>query len=94
MSYSFSITAATKTDATRKIREKFDALVAAQPAHAADKEAAIVVAQEFVRLLEEPAEVEEIYVSMNGSLGWRGGASDKFLSAQASVSASLRAKSK
>lgn len=71
MSYSFSVTAGTKMDATGQIREQFDAIVASQPRHAADKEAAVVAAQTLVRLLDEPSEGDEIYVNMSGSLGWR-----------------------
>ena len=39
-----------------------DAVVVAQPSHAADKEAAVVAAQTLVRLLAEPHEGTEIYV--------------------------------
>jgi hypothetical protein len=93
MSYSFSITADTKEDATRQIREQFDAVVISQPSHAADKEAAVVAAQSFVRLLADPGEGLEIYVSMYGSLGWRNDTPDEFLSASLTVNASLRNKS-
>lgn len=94
MSYSFSVTADTKTDATKQIREEFDAVVLAQPSHAADKEAAVVAAQTLVRLLEEPREGDEIYVNMYGSLGWRHDAPGEFLSASVTINASLRNKSK
>ena len=93
MSYSFSITASNKVDATAKIREQFDAVVASQPSHAADKEAAVVAAQTLVRLLAEPQESDEIYVSMAGSLGWRN-APEEFIHANLSINASLRTKSK
>jgi hypothetical protein len=89
MSYSFSVTAKTKADATRQIREQFDAVVEAQPSHAADKEAAVVAAQTLVRLLAEPHEGDEIHVSMNGSLGWKSEAPEDFLHANFSVNASL-----
>lgn len=94
MSYSFSVTADTKSDANRQIREQFDAVVVAQPSHAADKEAAVVAAQTLVRLLGEPREGDEIYVNMYGSLGWRHDAPDEFLSAGITINASLRNKSK
>jgi hypothetical protein len=94
MSYSFSVTAETKVDATRQIREQFDNVVLAQPSHAADKEAAVVAAQTLVRLLADPREGEEIYVSMNGSLGWKHDAPEEFLHANANINASLRNKSK
>lgn len=97
MSYSFSVTAATKEESTAKIREKFDDVVVAQPTHAADKEAAVVAAQTFVRLLAEPKDDEEIYVIVNGSLGWnydQGMAPTEFLHADLNLNVSLRAKTK
>lgn len=94
MSYSFSVTADTKFDATHKIREQFGTVVAAQPNHVADREAAVVAAQSLVRLLAEPHEGDEICVSVNGSLSWQHDAPEEFLSASLSVNASLRNKSK
>jgi hypothetical protein len=92
MSYSFTVTAGNKEDATRQIREQFDAVVVSQPSHAADKEAAVVAAQTFVRLLAEPGEGDEIYVNMYGSLGWRHDVLDEFVSAGLTINASLRRK--
>ena len=94
MSYSFSVTADTKAEATGKIREQFDAVVVAQPPHAADKEAAVVAAQTLVRLLAEPHEGDEIYVGMSGSLGWKHDVPEEFLSADIRINVSLRNKSK
>ena len=97
MSYSFSVTADTMDDATRQIREQFDAVVAAQPSHAADKEAAVVAAQTLVRLLDVSGDGEEIYVSMSGSLGWNHDNHDnpeKFIHASVTINASMRAKAK
>ena len=94
MSYSFSVTADTKAEATDKIREQFDAVVLAQPSHAADKEAATVAAKNLIKLLAEPHEGDEIYVSMGGSLGWQHDVPGRFLHANVSISTSLRSKSK
>jgi hypothetical protein len=94
MSYSFAVTADTKVDATRQIREQFDAVVVAQPSHAADKEAAVIAAQALVRLLADPHEGDEIYVSMNGSLGWKHDVPEEFLHANVSIQTSVRNKSK
>lgn len=94
MSYSFYVTADTKEDATRQIRDQFDAVVVSQPSHAADKESAVVAAQTLVRLLADPGESDEIFVSMNGSLGWRHDAPDEFLHANVNINTSLRTKSK
>lgn len=93
MSYSFSVKADNKMDATRQIREQFDAVVAAQPSHVADKEAAVVAAQNLVRLLVDPPDGSEIYVNMNGSLGWRHDTDPiEFLSASVTINAGLRDK--
>lgn len=85
MSYSFSVTATTKVEATGKIREEFDAVVAAQPVHAADKEVSVVAAQTLVRQLAEPQIHEEIYVVMCGSLAGQ--------HANLTINTSLRGKS-
>jgi len=87
MSYSFTVLA------TRRIREQFDDVVVAQPSHAADKEAAVVAAQTLVRLLVEPKEGEEIWLEMNGSLGWKSDSPEDFLHANVSIRTSLRRKS-
>lgn len=92
MSYSFSVTADTKEDATRQIRERFDEVVVAQPSHTADKGAAVVAAQILVRVLADPQDGAEIFVNMYGSLSWR--AADVFTSASLTINASLRDKSK
>jgi hypothetical protein len=89
MSYSFTITTSNKTDATAKIREQFDAVVASQPSHSADKEAAVVAAQKLVRLLADPGEGDEIYVSMNGSLGWKHDAPEQFMHANVTINTSV-----
>lgn len=85
MSYSFSVKANSVKDATGKIREQFDAVVASQPTHVADKEAAVVAAQELVILLKFE-EGNEINVSMYGSLSWR--AENEFTSANLNISVS------
>ena len=92
MSYSFSVIADTKQDATHRIREEFDKVVVAQPSHAADKEAAVVAAQSLVRLLADPHEGDDIYVSMHGSLSWQ--AENEFISASVTINTTLRNKGK
>lgn len=89
MSYSFSIRASNKIYATNQIREQFDAVVAGQPHHAAEKEAVVVAAQEMIRLLGDPAEGQEILISMNGSVGWSNDAPEKLLHANASINTSI-----
>lgn len=92
MSYSFSVSAATKADAKQKIEEAFANVVAGQPSHAADRDAAIAAAGAFVDILTEPADGQEVQVSLHGSLGWHHDAPEAFTGAGVGVSASLRAK--
>lgn len=71
MSYSFSVNAASKAEAKQKIATAFDSVVASQPSHAADREAALAAGGAFIDLLTDPAGDQQIQVSMHGSLGWR-----------------------
>ncbi len=93
MSYSFGITGASKADAAAKVAAEFDQVVANQPSHAADKEAAVAAASAFINILREPRDGEQITVSMHGSLGWESASSPVvFLSSNVGVSASITAK--
>lgn len=71
MSYSFNVRAASKVEAVAKVVEQMDNVVASQPSHAADREAAVAMAGALVGLLVEPTTDQCISVSMHGSLGWR-----------------------
>ena len=71
MSYSFNVTAPTKDEAKEKITAEFDKVIASQPVHAADRDAAQAAAHAFVDVLSAPADGEEIRVSVHGSVGWR-----------------------
>jgi hypothetical protein len=95
MSYSFSVTASTKEEVTRQIREQFDAVALSQPEHLLDKEAVVESAQRLVRILDEPSDTTEIYVSVYGSLGWNWSGTPenrKYTSVGATVNAVLRSK--
>jgi hypothetical protein len=71
MSYSFNVAASTKAEAKARISAEFDKVVASQPVHAADRDAAEAAAAAFVDVLADPADGEEIRVSVHGSVGWR-----------------------
>jgi hypothetical protein len=71
MSYSFTVSGTSKADAVAKVAAEFEHVVAAQPVHAADKDAAVAAATAFVVLLQEPAENEFIAVNVYGSLSWQ-----------------------
>lgn len=92
MSYSFSVTGASKAAVKQLLADSFANVVVSQPSHAADRDVAIAAASVFVDLLADPAEGEEIVVSMHGSLGWKYDAPDVFTGAGVGVSASLRTK--
>lgn len=95
MSYSFQIMADTKEDATRQVREQFDNIVLAQPTHIVDKEAVIVAAQNFIRLLADPDKTTEIYVDVYGSVSWRWEGDptvNEYTAANVSISTCLRPK--
>lgn len=87
MSYSFSVKAATKTEAKEKVSDAFDAVVAGQPVHDIDRNAAVAAAEAFVDMLGEPNEGDEVRVSVNGYLSWRG--EGDFIGANVAVSASI-----
>jgi hypothetical protein len=96
MSYSFSVRADTKAEALEKVSVELDKVVVQQPVHAADRAQAYASAEAFLEVLpSEKAENEDFYVSVSGSVGWRGtqGVDALITSAGASISASVIAKS-
>lgn len=88
MSFSFTVTAASKAEALVKIEEQFASVVQSQPTHAADQQTVTAAAAASVNTLVDPSETEVVYVSVSGSLGWRG--EGEFTSASLSVTASIR----
>jgi hypothetical protein len=90
MSYSFNVTATSKAEAKEKIAAQFDTILASQPVHAADRASAQAAAQSYVDMLQDPADGEEIAVSVNGYVSWR--AEGEFTGASVGVTASVRAK--
>lgn len=92
MSYSFSVTASSKAEAKQKIAESFDNVVIGQPSHSADRDAAVAAGSAMVDILNDPADGQEIYVNMYGSLSWVFDQPNSFTGAGMTVNASLRAK--
>lgn len=70
MSYSFNVQAASKAAAKDAVVAKFDEVIATQPIHARDKDAALANANAVIDLLADDDE-REISVSVNGYVGWR-----------------------
>jgi hypothetical protein len=87
MSYSFSVKAASKVEAVAKVAEQMASVVAAQPSHATDHDAAVAAAGAFIGLLVEPTAGQCVSVSMYGSLGWR--EPGEYTSGNVSVSVSV-----
>lgn len=73
MSYSIGVRAPTIAAALAALAVKFDTdVVAHQPPHAKDKDAALATAEAMTKLLGEQPAGMEVFLSLNGSLGWRG----------------------
>lgn len=91
MSYSFNVQAATKAAAKEAVVAKFGEVVASQPIHARDKDAATANANAVIDLLAD-GDDRTITVSVNGYVGWqealRDDASNPLQSASISTSAS------
>lgn len=89
MSYSFTVRAATKAEAKRKVAEELAKVVELQPVHAEDRPEAQAAADGFIDLVRED-ETKELQISVNGSLGWN--EPEVFCSAGFSVSVYLQPK--
>ena len=72
MSYSFNIRAASAADAIDAVNHEFDKVVAGQPVHEVDRAQAVANAKAAIDIIAEPLEGEEISVSVNGYVQWRG----------------------
>lgn len=93
MSYSFSVTAATKDEAGKKVEEQLAQVVAGQPVHDFDRQTAQDAAEAIIEHLASPGEGQEVCVYVSGSLGWNSEpAANNFTSANVSVTASIRDK--
>lgn len=67
MSYSFEFAASTKGDAKARVAAELDTVVAAQPVHVKDRNAALAAAHAFIDLLVDD-DTKDIRVSMHGSV--------------------------
>lgn len=92
MSYSFSIIALSLAGAMASVAKELDKVVEQQPIHAADRAHAEAAAHASIGLLNEPAENEEIVVSVSGSVCRWAADAEKFSSVGLSVTAGLRQK--
>jgi hypothetical protein len=94
MSYSFNVRGADKEAARAAVAAELDKVVAQQPIHEADRDQAAAAADAMLDLIPDPAEGEEVSVTVNGSLGWRGllGEGHTITSATCNASASILTK--
>lgn len=90
MSYSFSVRASSKVEASKKVSDELVKVLQSQPVHTEDNKQASDVAEAFIALLEND-ETKDIAVSMNGSIGK---AETGVRSASVTVSANLVDKEK
>lgn len=91
MSYSFSITAATKAEAKEKTIKEWDNIVAAQPIHAADRGSGQAHAEGSIDALSDPDSTQQISLSAYGSVSYR--ADNSIIAVGGTVNASLVSKS-
>lgn len=68
MSYSFTVFAASKAQAKAMVEAKLDEATVSQPAHRIDRDRALATAQAYIDLIEEPAEGQQLSVSVTGEL--------------------------
>jgi hypothetical protein len=89
MSYSFTARGATAADALAAAAAKFDEVVAQQPIHAQDKEAALAALQGMAGVL--PVDVtKDVALSLNGWVSWQGDVESQTATlSSASVTASV-----
>lgn len=76
MSYSFTVSAPTKSDAADKVFTALTEVCGSQPIHGADSKQAHEAATAFINMLAEPGEDQQVIVTVNGSLSWFGGDAD------------------
>lgn len=90
MSYSFTVRAATKTEALAKVAADMEKIATSQPPHSIDKAQAISVAESFAGFVDDE-EGKDVVIAMNGSVGWRGswGESEDVVITAASVGVSV-----
>jgi hypothetical protein len=70
MSFSFSVEDTTAEAVMEKVGQQLDEVVAQQPIHAIDHDAALDATASVIAILPEPAEGEEYRASVNGSVSY------------------------
>ncbi|WP_257164708.1 hypothetical protein [Bradyrhizobium sp. SRS-191] len=71
MSYSFNVSASTKSDAKTAVAAKVDEMIVSQPIHARDKQAILANASAVIDLLSDTVpEDHYVAVSCSGYVSW------------------------
>lgn len=91
MSYSFSVKAASKSEAKAAIASELARVVEGQPSHQADQAQAQAAADSFIDILADDSS-RDISVSMHGSLSWMSSHPETYTGVGVNISASLVAK--
>lgn len=76
MSYSFSVSAANAEDAKTELANQFDAVVAQQPIHSVDRDAAQAAVESMIDLVSPPSSAapspgQQLHVTVYGSVSSR-----------------------
>lgn len=90
MSYSFTIQAGSKDEARERLASAFDTVVASQPVHVADRDAAQTNAEAVLNVLADPNDEQKISGSVSGYVSWS--SENHFTSVNISASFSLAPK--
>ena len=75
MSYSFSLSATTKTEAKEKIAGEFEKIVAGQAVHKKDQQIAVAACEDFINLMDYD-DSKDIVMSVSGTLSGNWAQSD------------------
>lgn len=69
MSFSFNVRAQSKDQALEAVNAKLDEVVAQQPIHEKDRNRAQAAVEEYLLVVPEPGEGQELSVTVGGSIG-------------------------
>jgi transposase-like protein len=89
VSFYFNFNAENKSAAKSKAAAEMANVVLQQPIHAKDEDKVLRVVEAYLNLIPEPDESECVYMTVSGSLSWRGEAgAEAICGATVSVSCS------
>ncbi len=90
MSYSFTVTAATKAEAKAKVAAELAKVRDFQPIHTLDRGQAQSAANAFIELVPHDEAAYDVHVSMHGAVSWNGSEAEPVITgASVSISAAV-----